>query len=112
MDYPTKFGVNEENLPMIEAFVKWMEICELMPESSDPEVQAALMQACWLVRGPAGVSKSDIFPKNAIVETITIPVPEEWRSITEMEDEEREQEMRDEFWKKKEEIENAESKKM
>ena len=93
MDYPTKFGVNEENLPMIEAFVKWMEICELMPESSDPEVQAALMQACWLVRGPAGVSKSDIFPKNAIVETITIPVPEEWEKI-------------------QEEIENAESKKM
>jgi len=93
MEYPVDFEVNEKDLPMIEAFEKWMGICELMPKSSDPEVQAALMQACWLVRGPAGVSKSGIFPKNAIVETITIPVPEEWKKI-------------------QEEIENAESKKM
>jgi hypothetical protein len=105
MEYPTNFEVNTEDLPMIEAFAKWVEICELMPDSSDPEVQAALMQACWLVQGPAGVSKSDIFPKNAIVETITIPVPKEWEmfSTLEEEDEEREQETRDEFWKNWEE---------
>jgi len=78
---------------IIDAFAKWREISDLMPDTIDPEVQAAFMQACWLVRGPAGVSKSDIFPKNAIVETITIPVPEEWEKI-------------------QEEIENAESKKM
>ena len=77
MEYPVDFEVNEKDLPMIEAFEKWMGICELMPKSSDPEVQAALMQACWLVRGPAGVPKSDIFPKNAIVETIRIPDKEE-----------------------------------
>lgn len=80
---------------------------------TNPKVDKAMMEAIWsrkiptstsLKFGPAGVSKSDVYYKLAAegkvkIDTITIPVPEEWRSPTEREDEEREQEARDEFWK-------------
>jgi|WetSurMetagenome_2_1015567.scaffolds.fasta_scaffold27430_9 hypothetical protein len=93
MEYPISFEVSKEDLPMIEAFAKWVDICELMPAITDPEIQKLLMDASCLRTGPAGVSKTDVILKLAEegkikIETITIPVPEAWKEIqTVIEDE-------------------------